>query len=188
MPGPVSRTKNLTRVADCSAATISTDPRSVNLRALVVRLRSTRRSARACPRRRSVVGSLTSTARPFSAAMGRTMSHTDSSSSARDTGAGRSSASWSPPCATSSAPSRSEEHTSELQSRFDLVCRLLLEKKKGHALALNGDLLYWRRRLLLRSVKKCLNLARADAMTHGLDSGFDFVLTAGTCGFARVVS
>src|SRR2546421_6859337 len=28
------------------------------------------------------------------------------------------------------APSRSEEHTSELQSRSDLVCRLLLEKKK----------------------------------------------------------
>src|SRR6266704_6897109 len=27
-------------------------------------------------------------------------------------------------------PARSEEHTSELQSRFDLVCRLLLEKKK----------------------------------------------------------
>src|SRR5699024_7679162 len=27
-------------------------------------------------------------------------------------------------------PNRSEEHTSELQSRFDLVCRLLLEKKK----------------------------------------------------------
>src|SRR5690349_23169428 len=27
-------------------------------------------------------------------------------------------------------PSRSEEHTSELQSRRDLVCRLLLEKKK----------------------------------------------------------
>src|SRR5437868_9893851 len=26
---------------------------------------------------------------------------------------------------------RSEEHTSELQSRFDLVCRLLLEKKKA---------------------------------------------------------
>src|SRR5438874_6274300 len=26
---------------------------------------------------------------------------------------------------------RSEEHTSELQSRRDLVCRLLLEKKKG---------------------------------------------------------
>src|SRR5699024_11276548 len=28
---------------------------------------------------------------------------------------------------------RSEEHTSELQSRFDLVCRLLLEKKKQQA-------------------------------------------------------
>src|SRR5699024_11833393 len=27
---------------------------------------------------------------------------------------------------------RSEEHTSELQSRFDLVCRLLLEKKNKH--------------------------------------------------------
>src|SRR5699024_11427157 len=26
---------------------------------------------------------------------------------------------------------RSEEHTSELQSRFDIVCRLLLEKKKA---------------------------------------------------------
>src|SRR5699024_12234263 len=29
-------------------------------------------------------------------------------------------------------PARSEEHTSELQSRFDLVCRLLLEKKKTY--------------------------------------------------------
>src|SRR5439155_4212386 len=29
------------------------------------------------------------------------------------------------------SPGRSEEHTSELQSRGHLVCRLLLEKKKG---------------------------------------------------------
>src|SRR5689334_24491104 len=29
------------------------------------------------------------------------------------------------------AAARSEEHTSELQSQFHLVCRLLLEKKKG---------------------------------------------------------
>src|SRR5207249_11699189 len=29
-------------------------------------------------------------------------------------------------------PERSEEHTSELQSRFDIVCRLLLEKKKKY--------------------------------------------------------
>src|SRR5699024_9874921 len=38
-------------------------------------------------------------------------------------------------CKTAHDPSfpgehESEEHTSELQSRFDLVCRLLLEKKK----------------------------------------------------------
>src|SRR5207248_10732739 len=30
-------------------------------------------------------------------------------------------------------PHRSEEHTSELQSPYDLVCRLLLEKKKDNA-------------------------------------------------------
>src|SRR5687768_18457584 len=41
-----------------------------------------------------------------------------------------------PPSAVSSRPrfcileTRSEEHTSELQSRLHLVCRLLLEKKK----------------------------------------------------------
>src|SRR2546422_2335466 len=29
---------------------------------------------------------------------------------------------------------RSEEHTSELQSRLHLVCRLLLEKKKKHSI------------------------------------------------------
>src|SRR2546422_7571645 len=32
-----------------------------------------------------------------------------------------------------SAGLRSEEHTSELQSRLHLVCRLLLEKKKTHS-------------------------------------------------------
>src|SRR6185503_9689166 len=31
---------------------------------------------------------------------------------------------------------RSEEHTSELQSRLHLVCRLLLEKKKNHTIRL----------------------------------------------------
>src|SRR5438034_6361809 len=39
------------------------------------------------------------------------------------------------------APIRSEEHTSELQSHSDLVCRLLLEKKKrifGHAVSRPG--------------------------------------------------
>src|SRR3712207_7076504 len=33
-------------------------------------------------------------------------------------------------CVTGSGAARSEEHTSELQSRQYLVCRLLLEKKK----------------------------------------------------------
>src|SRR2546430_8992144 len=32
-------------------------------------------------------------------------------------------------------PDRSEEHTSELQSQSNLVCRLLLEKKKKHTLS-----------------------------------------------------
>src|SRR5687768_18094653 len=35
-----------------------------------------------------------------------------------------------PPARRSKRPPRSEEHTSELQSRLHLVCRLLLEKKK----------------------------------------------------------
>src|SRR5699024_12613835 len=45
--------------------------------------------------------------------------------------AGGTRGSWSrpPPSRSGPADPRSEEHTSELQSRFDLVCRLLLEKK-----------------------------------------------------------
>src|SRR5688572_32025242 len=35
-------------------------------------------------------------------------------------------------CLTDEAEVRSEEHTSELQSQSNLVCRLLLEKKKNH--------------------------------------------------------
>src|SRR5438132_12079039 len=38
---------------------------------------------------------------------------------------------WHPP--PGRAPARSEEHTSELQSHSDLVCRLLLEKKKRNS-------------------------------------------------------
>src|SRR5207249_8577344 len=76
---------------------------------------------------------------------------------ARGTGDGRGrrcSTTWScsaaPPTARSTSTVhrscetwRSEEHTSELQSRFDLVCRLLLEKKKdrelcGHRAVLTG--------------------------------------------------
>src|SRR5437867_5611713 len=40
------------------------------------------------------------------------------------------SAAWFPRIRLVSRVARSEEHTSELQSPYDLVCRLLLEKKK----------------------------------------------------------
>src|SRR2546422_7145198 len=36
-------------------------------------------------------------------------------------------------------PGRSEEHTSELQSRLHLVCRLLLEKKKKESIGAQID-------------------------------------------------
>src|SRR5689334_24573720 len=37
---------------------------------------------------------------------------------------------------------RSEEHTSELQSQFHLVCRLLLEKKKKQNQLINSTIYY----------------------------------------------
>src|SRR5699024_12013766 len=43
-------------------------------------------------------------------------------------------------CAHADKVSRSEEHTSELQSRFDLVCRLLLEKKNISKTTTSGSL------------------------------------------------
>src|SRR3712207_7944364 len=59
----------------------------------------------------------------------------------RSTSSGRSTRRWTPRGASCGDPTaggccagrrRSEEHTSELQSRQYLVCRLLLEKKKSH--------------------------------------------------------
>src|SRR2546422_4522669 len=45
-----------------------------------------------------------------------------------------------PSCPRSSVPVyRSEEHTSELQSRLHLVCRLLLEKKKKNTKVKSTD-------------------------------------------------
>src|SRR5438067_3382197 len=44
---------------------------------------------------------------------------------------------------------RSEEHTSELQSRFDLVCRLLLEKKKNWTFSIRlSSMSIWRYEVL----------------------------------------
>src|SRR5438067_9215843 len=48
---------------------------------------------------------------------------------------------WRSRCTRASPKSvncRSEEHTSQLQSRFDLVCRLLLEKKKNERRSADG--------------------------------------------------
>src|SRR3712207_8916207 len=62
-------------------------------------------------------------------------------------------ATWAAPtCWTTRAGSRgrSEEHTSELQSRQYLVCRLLLEKKKNiHTMPVNIFLLFYSSNLLL---------------------------------------
>src|SRR5690606_40357139 len=54
-----------------------------------------------------------------------TTTHGPTSSGCSDGPSSCGSTTWPGPCA-----SRSEEHTSELQSRENLVCRLLLEKKK----------------------------------------------------------
>src|SRR5207249_11916013 len=45
---------------------------------------------------------------------------------------------WQARGSSRASASRSEEHTSELQSRFDLVCRLLLEKKKNSSKTILG--------------------------------------------------
>src|SRR5207248_5260405 len=42
--------------------------------------------------------------------------------------------------ANTSDAQRSEEHTSELQSAYDLVCRLLLEKKKKNIIDMNKQI------------------------------------------------
>src|SRR2546430_4838047 len=48
-------------------------------------------------------------------------------------------------------PPRSEEHTSELQSQSNLVCRLLLEKKKKYARRRDSCILRERRSRLIRA-------------------------------------
>src|SRR2546421_1215408 len=53
------------------------------------------------------------------------------------------------PFRAAAARQRSEEHTSELQSRSDLVCRLLLEKKKK--IRIEGNLASYEWSVLLSS-------------------------------------
>src|SRR6266571_9138010 len=51
--------------------------------------------------------------------------------------------------------SRSEEHTSELQSHVNLVCRLLLEKKKTQTHPINAQLADEGRKIYLRDCASC---------------------------------
>src|SRR5574340_1365618 len=51
-------------------------------------------------------------------------------------------------------PARSEEHTSELQSPKDLVCRLLLEKKNRGARSATSNPTGGRRRTAARSLDR----------------------------------
>src|SRR5207249_9771777 len=60
----------------------------------------------------------------------QTLAHSTRHSPGRETNAASASGSAASCTTIRIGYSRSEEHTSELQSRFDLVCRLLLEKKK----------------------------------------------------------
>src|SRR5207249_6031756 len=81
------------------------------------------------------------------------------------------------PTSTSCSPARakrSEEHTSELQSRFDLVCRLLLEKKNNTTNKLFSCLL----------VKTDPQLSYVDCHTTGYESllSCSFTTTALSAG------
>src|SRR5690242_20868059 len=74
--------------------------------------------------RRPVASPSTAAGRPRSRARSTVGVAARAATSASTTGQG------SPATSTSSQAGRSEEHTSELQSHVNLVCRLLLEKKK----------------------------------------------------------
>src|SRR5438094_725730 len=54
-------------------------------------------------------------------------------------------------------PLRSEEHTSELQSPYDLVCRLLLEKKKKFRVGIKSNI-STNRNNLISGVDRCIHI------------------------------
>src|SRR3712207_8449488 len=79
-----------------------------------------------------------------------------------------------PPVETSSTPSsarRSEEHTSELQSRQYLVCRLLLEKKKTQRI----------QRFLKGFLHMCYHPSVLSIITSSLTNHDPHLLTAFHC-------
>src|SRR5437868_7828428 len=86
---------------------------------------------------------------------------------------------------SSSLDNRSEEHTSELQSRFDLVCRLLLEKKKfkdqrhrygDDSCPVHG--IVYRRRLPCDLLAPYVSYLDLDACSHDCDTHLEVSLAA----------
>src|SRR2546422_1915138 len=88
----------------------------------------TRRRARGTSTARTCPISGTSGTEPRTVGWGPSREAPPDAERARNPGAPR--PAWGPRGRPPPAPERSEEHTSELQSRLHLVCRLLLEKKK----------------------------------------------------------
>src|SRR2546422_4883318 len=76
------------------------------------------------------LGCLNSRAVGYHGLSSRSCSHLQSAANGRSIHTGLPSAPARCAAAVSTLMTRSEEHTSELQSRLHLVCRLLLEKKK----------------------------------------------------------
>src|SRR5438034_5712670 len=92
------------------------------------------RAARVCASSRN---HLTATLASMTARSIARIPHPSDECCAVPTRTGLSSKSIHTPCGLESIPSRSEEHTSELQSHSDLVCRLLLEKKNKNTKQVN---------------------------------------------------
>src|SRR2546429_924361 len=65
---------------------------------------------------------------------------------------------------------RSEEHTSELQSRLHLVCRLLLEKKKANLGCAMAMCSVWKRQA--RSLSACATACASSIRTMSAACGF----------------
>src|SRR5699024_11832318 len=68
---------------------------------------------------------------------------------------------------------RSEEHTSELQSRFDIVCRLLLEKKKINYLTIAKIVLkdivrrvFWSSPLVMNNTLSSFLIVKAQSLLN----------------------
>src|SRR2546422_1559834 len=112
---PLETSPESVRVPGLAYSSVSSTPEIAAQRPGRTSSESNRRPSRPCRPNRPPP--LETTMRPFARVYGGTTTH-ESRTSAPIEGAHR------------RFQGRSEEHTSELQSRLHLVCRLLLEKKK----------------------------------------------------------